>query len=160
MAFLKKGSFLQWKKILLLKKKLLQTSESFFKLKSRLFLGKVLSEWRLSSHFLRINRQKTQKLTIWFVKSRKFKQWRKALKDTKDIKEKQAFMERTGRKRLLRKVLKGLKVNKYIGKRMRKNREFLERKGEIGLLIRVFNGFREILDNRRLRIDKVLNGFI
>ncbi len=103
---LKIQAFTQWKKLISLRNNFEKTAFSFQKLKNRTFLGNILSKWRFFSHFSLLKKKKFEKMSLWFIKARMLKMWKKAFEISKRFREISGKMERNYRRNLKLNALK------------------------------------------------------
>ena len=74
--------------------------------------------------------------------------------------EQGAMIERNCKRKMMWKVMNALKKNRYLERRLRKTREFYEKKREDSLRKRVFEGIRVILKRKRSKFLKVSSAFL
>lgn len=156
---LKKTCFSQWKSLLFLRKSFETAADSFKSRKTRTFLAKILKSWRKIAKFRSQKREKLQLVKKFIAKRRALQQWRRSFLE--QLAEKRAFFaaERKFVRTVSAKCLAALKKHRYFSKRTRKCRDFLKKKTENSLLLKVFRGFRCILSRKRDKNIKVVAFF-
>lgn len=154
--FSKKSRFSQWKSVLSLRNLKENQSFSLRKRKTRDFQAQILKKWHVFARFSKQKREKLRFCGDFFEKRRVLRLWKREY--ARLVKEKQAFSAISLKfsRKIVAKCFVSLKKLRYFSKRMRKCRDFLAKKCENALLLRVFRGFRLTLSRKR---DKSLKVF-